>query len=67
MVNIKTFTDFDTKLNEHLIDETEAYEYAMNINYNPTGIPGIGSVYFYIVVQKLHIQWDAFLYLKKIC
>ena len=32
MVNIKTFTDFDTKLNEHLIDETEAYEYAMNTN-----------------------------------
>ena len=34
LINIKTFTDFDTKLNEHLIDETEAYEYAMNTNIN---------------------------------
>ena len=32
MVNIETFTDFDTKLSEHLIDETDAYKYAMNIN-----------------------------------
>ena len=46
MVNIETFTDFDTKLSEHLIDETDAYKYAMNINYNPTGIPGIGSAIF---------------------
>ena len=46
MVNIKTFNDFDIKLSEHLIDETEAYKYAMNINYNPNGIPGIGSAIF---------------------
>ena len=38
MVNIETFTDFDKQLSEHLIDENIAYKYAMNINYNPTGL-----------------------------
>ena len=46
MVNIETFKDFDPKKGEHLIEQTVAYKYAMNINYNPTGIPGKGSAIF---------------------
>ena len=46
MVNIETFTDFDPELSEHLIEYPVVYKYAMNINYNPTGIPGIGSAIF---------------------
>ena len=39
MVNIETYKDFDTKECEHLIDETLAYQYAMNLNYNEERIP----------------------------
>ena len=46
MVNIETFKDFDRKKGEHLIEQTVAYKYAMNINYNPMGIPGKGSAIF---------------------
>ena len=46
MVNIETFKDFDLNLSEHLIEEPVAYKYAMNINYNPNGIPGKGSAIF---------------------
>ena len=46
MVNIETFKDFDPAISEHLIEYPVAYKYAININYNPTGIPGIGSAIF---------------------
>ena len=52
MVNIETFKDFDPKKGEHLIEQTVAYKYAMNINYNPTGIPGKGSAIFLHCANK---------------
>ena len=52
MVNIETFKDFDPKKGEHLIEQTVAYKYAMNINYNPTGIPGKGSAIFLHCTNK---------------
>ena len=52
MVNIETFKDFDPKKGEHLIEQSVAYKYAMNINYNPTGIPGKGSAIFLHCANK---------------
>ena len=52
MVNIETFKDFDPKKGEHLIEQTVAYKYAMNINYNPTGIHGKGSAIFLHCANK---------------
>ena len=46
MVNIETYQNFDKSKSEHLIDETLAYQYAMNINYNEEGIPYKGSAIF---------------------
>ena len=46
MVNIETYTDFEISKSEHLIDETVAYRYAMNINYNEEAIPNKGSAIF---------------------
>ena len=46
MVNIETYTDFDTSISEHLIEETIAYRYAMNINYNEQAVPYKGSAIF---------------------
>ena len=53
MVNIETFKDFDLNLSEHLIEETVAYKYAMNINYNPNCIPGMGSAIFLHCTNEL--------------
>ena len=41
MINIETFKDFDLNLSEHLIEETEAYKYAMNI----------------IIIQMVYQEW----------
>ena len=46
LVNIETYKDFDTKECEHLIDETLAYQYAMNLNYNEDRIPYKGAGIF---------------------
>ena len=46
MVNIETYKDFDTKECEHLIDETLAYQYAMNLNYNEDRNPYKGEGIF---------------------
>ena len=46
MVNIEIYTNFDISKSEHLIDETSAYQYAMNINYNENGVPYLGSAIF---------------------
>ena len=46
MVNIETYKDFDKSKSEHLIEQTLAYKYAMNINYNEKGIPNKGSAIF---------------------
>ena len=46
MVNIETYTAFNKSISEHLIDETLAYKYAMNINYNENRIPKKGSAIF---------------------
>ena len=53
IVNIETFKDFDLNLSEHLIEETVAYKYAMNINYNPNCIPGMGSAIFLHCTNEL--------------
>ena len=46
MVNIETYSDFNKKDSEFLIEKTAAYKYAMNINYNEMGIPHKGSAIF---------------------
>ena len=46
MVNIETYKDFNKDKSEHLIKETMAYQYAMNINYNEKAIPNKGSAIF---------------------
>ena len=46
MVNIETYKDFNKDVSEHLIEETKAYRYAMNINYNEQAIPYKGSAIF---------------------
>ena len=46
MVNIETYTDFNKDISEHLIEETVAYRYAMNINYNEQAVPYKGSAIF---------------------
>ena len=55
MVNIETYTDFNTSLSEHLIEETLCYKYAMNINYNEERIPYKGSaIFLHCVNEKLY-------------
>ena len=46
MVNIETYTNFDTSESEHLIEETLGYQYAMNVNYNELGVPKKGAGIF---------------------
>ncbi len=46
MVNIETYTNFDTSESEHLIEETLGYQYAMNMNYNELGVPKKGFAIF---------------------
>ena len=46
MVNIETYKDFNVSKSEHLIEETLAYKYALNINYNEQAIPNKGSAIF---------------------
>ena len=58
MVNIETFKDFDLNLSEHLIEETVAYKYAMNINYNLNCIPGMGSaIFLHCTNELLYTLW----------
>ena len=45
-VDFRYYSDFDTSVSEHLIDEQIAYKYAMNINYNEKGIPYKGAGIF---------------------
>ena len=53
MVNIETYTAFNKSISEHLIDETLAYKYAMNINYNQNNIPNMGSAIFLHCFKKV--------------
>ena len=46
MVYTDYYNDFDKSVSEHLITETVAYKYAMNINYNEEGVPYKGSAIF---------------------
>ena len=52
MVNIETYTAFDKSKSEHLIEETVAYKYAMNIYYNQNAIPNKGSAIFLHCLTK---------------
>lgn len=45
-VNIKELPDLDKAASEHLIDITHQYQYCLNISYNATGVPGLGSAIF---------------------
>ena len=46
MVDIHDVPGLDTEISEHLIEIYPHYIYALNISYNPQGIPGIGSAFF---------------------
>ena len=52
MVYTDFYNDFDKSVSEHLITETTAYKYAMNINYNEEGIPYKGSAIFFHCFTK---------------
>ncbi len=46
MVDIHDVPSLDTEISEHLIEINPHYIYALNISYNPQGIPGAGSAFF---------------------
>jgi len=51
-VDIREYDQFNKKVGEHLIQYPQAYEYAMNINYNEKGVPGKGSAIFLHCMTK---------------
>ena len=46
MVSIRELPGLDVGASEHLIDYTNQYQYCLNISYNETGVPGLGSAIF---------------------
>ncbi|MBO5566738.1 MAG: L,D-transpeptidase family protein [Succinivibrio sp.] len=46
MVSISDYPDLNKDDSEHLIDYLFQYQYALNISYNDTGVPGLGSAIF---------------------
>jgi L,D-peptidoglycan transpeptidase YkuD (ErfK/YbiS/YcfS/YnhG family) len=51
-VDIREYDKFNKEVGEHLIEYQDAYEYAMNINYNEKGEPGKGSAIFLHCMTK---------------
>ena len=46
MVSIAALPDLNRAASEHIIDNTVPYQYCLNISYNESGIPGLGSAIF---------------------
>ena len=46
MVSLAALPDLDRSASEHIIENTYAYQYCLNISYNQEGIPGLGSAIF---------------------
>lgn len=46
LVNISQYTDFNRSKSEHLIDYAGYYNYAIDIGYNPDGVPYAGSAIY---------------------
>ncbi|MCR5757090.1 MAG: L,D-transpeptidase family protein [Selenomonas sp.] len=46
MVDIRQYPDLNKESSEHIIDYNPHYIYCLNISYNETGTPGLGSAIF---------------------
>ena len=46
MVSVTRLPDLDRSASEHIIDNTRAYQYCLNISYNEACVPGLGSAIF---------------------
>ena len=45
-VDIRDYPNLDKENSEHIIDYTRQYQYCLNISYNDTSTPGLGSAIF---------------------